>query len=138
MPGPNDSDGPRDPSGSTASARAKRLPPDLLHDPIVPTLVRLASPNVVGLLAQTLTIAYDGYIVARLGTDALAAVALVFPLSMLMVQLSRAAIGGGVASAVARALGGGSASAASAAGFHGLLIELGFGAVLGLALLVVG
>jgi len=25
-------------------------PPDLLRDPIIPTLLRLASPNVVGLL----------------------------------------------------------------------------------------
>ena len=82
-------------------------PPDLLAGPIIPTLVRLASPNVLGLFAQTLTIAYDGYIVARLGTDALGAVALVFPLSMLMVQLSRAAMGGGVASAVARMRGAG-------------------------------
>src|SRR5258706_7146116 len=134
MPGPNDSDGPRDPSGSTASARAKRLPPDLLHDPIVPTLVRLASPNVVGLLAQTLTIAYDGFIVAQIGTDALAAVALVFPLSMLMVQLSRAAMGGGVASAVARALGSGSVVAATAVAWHGILIELNFCIALGLVL----
>ena len=56
--------------------------PDLLRGPILPTIVRLASPNVLGLFAQTLTIAYDGYIVARLGIEALAAVALVFPLSI--------------------------------------------------------
>jgi putative MATE family efflux protein len=112
--------------------------PDLLAGPIVPTLLRLASPNVLGLLAQTLTIGYDGYIVARLGTEALAAVALVFPLSMLMVQLSRAAMGGGVAAAVARALGGGSAARASAVAWHGVLIELGLGVVLGGALLAGG
>ena len=90
-----------------------RAGPDLLRGPILPTIVRLASPNVLGLVAQTLTIAYDGYIVARLGIEALAAVALVFPLSMLMVQLSRAAMGGGVASAVARALGAGSPARAA-------------------------
>jgi putative MATE family efflux protein len=118
--------------------RGPRRAPDLLHDPIVPTLLRLASPNVIGLLAQTLTIAYDGYIVARIGTDALAAVALVFPLSMLMVQLSRAAMGGGVASAVARALGAGSADAATAVAWHGILIELACGIALGLALLIGG
>jgi putative MATE family efflux protein len=117
---------------------ANRPPPDLLHGPIIPTLLRLASPNIIGLLAQTLTIAYDGYIVARLGTDALAAVALVFPLSMLMVQLSRAAIGGGVASAVARALGAGSAAGAASVAWHGIVIELALGIAIGLALLVAG
>ena len=113
-------------------------PSDLLRDPIIPTLLRLASPNIAGLLAQTLTIAYDGYIVARIGTDALAAVALVFPLSMLMVQLSRAAIGGGVASAVARALGSGSPERVTAVAWHGVVIELASGIALGLALLIGG
>ncbi len=113
-------------------------PPDLLAGPIVPTLVRLASPNVLGLFAQTLTIAYDGYIVARLGTEALAAVALVFPLSMLMVQLSRAAMGGGVASAVARMLGAGDRQRATAVAWHGLLIEIALGLCIGVGLLAAG
>jgi putative MATE family efflux protein len=117
---------------------ANRPSPDLLHGPIIPTLLRLASPNVAGLFAQTLTIAYDGYIVARLGTDALAAVALVFPLSMLMVQLSRAAIGGGVAAAVARALGSGSEADAATLAWHGVVIEVTLGVALGLALLFGG
>src|SRR5262245_11188348 len=116
----------------------RKTAPDLLAGPVIPTLLRLASPNVAGLLAQTLTIAYDGYIVARLGVDALAGVALVFPLSMLMVQLSRAAMGGGVASAVARAIGAGSAEKASAAAWHGLVIELLLGVAIGLALLAGG
>ena len=113
-------------------------PPDLLAGPIIPTLVRLASPNVLGLFAQTLTIAYDGYIVARLGTDALAAVALVFPLSMLMVQLSRAAMGGGVAAAVARMLGASHRQRATAVAWHGLLIEVALGLLFGLGLYVAG
>ena len=112
--------------------------PDLLAGPIIPTLLRLASPNVLGLLAQTLTIGYDGYIVARLGTDALAAVALVFPLSMLMVQISRAAMGGGISSAVARALGSGAAGRAAEVAWHGLVIELALGIVIGTSLLLAG
>lgn len=110
----------------------------LLAGPIIPTLVRLASPNVLGLLAQTLTIGYDGFIVAQLGTAALAAVALVFPLSMLMVQLSRAAMGGGVSSAVARALGAGNSAQAAAVAWHGMLIELVLGVAIGAALLAAG
>ena len=118
--------------------RSNRKPPDLLADPILPTIVRLASPNVVGLFAQTLTIAYDGYIVARLGIEALAAVALVFPLSMLMVQLSRAAMGGGISSAVSRALGAGASTRAGAIAWHGLAIEIAMGTMIGIALLVAG
>lgn len=120
------------------ASRRPRRPPDLLEDPIVPTIVRLASPNVIGLFAQTLTIAYDGYIVARLGTEALAAVALVFPLSMLMVQLSRAAMGGGISSAVARALGAGSADRAAVVAWHGMAIEIAMGVSIGVLLLLGG
>ena len=79
----------------------------LLHGPLLPTLLRLAMPNVVGLFAMTIVIGYDGYIIGRLGADALAGVALVFPLSMLMMQMSGGGIGGAVTAAVARALGAG-------------------------------
>lgn len=79
----------------------------MLHGPLLPTLVRLASPNVVGLFAMTVVIGYDGYIIGRLGADALAGAALVFPVSMLMMQMSGGGIGGAVTAAVARALGAG-------------------------------
>ncbi|MFM9916638.1 MAG: MATE family efflux transporter [Rhizobacter sp.] len=77
----------------------------MLHAPLLPTLFRLATPNVVGLFAMTLVIGYDGYILGRLGADALAGIALVFPLSMLMLQMSAGGIGGAATAAVARALG---------------------------------
>lgn len=77
----------------------------MLHGPLLPTLLRLATPNVVGLFAMTIVIGYDGYIIGRLGAEALAGVALVFPLSMLMMQMSGGGIGGAVTAAVARALG---------------------------------
>ena len=79
----------------------------LLEAPILPTLLRLATPNVVGLFAMTVVIGYDGYILGKLGADALAGIALVFPLSMLMMQMSGGGIGGAVTAAVARALGAG-------------------------------
>jgi Na+-driven multidrug efflux pump len=74
---------------------------------VLPTLFRLATPNVIGLFATTVVIGYDGYILGRLGADVLAGSALVFPLSMLMTQVSAGGIGGAVTAAVARALGGG-------------------------------
>ncbi len=79
----------------------------LLHGALLPTLLRLAAPNVVGLFAMTVVIGYDGYILGQLGADALAGIALVFPLSMLMMQMSGGGIGGAVTAAVARALGAG-------------------------------
>ncbi|WP_158219720.1 MATE family efflux transporter [Ideonella sp. A 288] len=79
----------------------------MLHGPLLPTLLRLATPNVIGLFATTLVIGYDGYILGRLGAEALAGIALVFPLSMLMLQMSAGGIGGATTAAVARALGAG-------------------------------
>jgi Na+-driven multidrug efflux pump len=44
----------------------------MLGGPVLPTLLRLAAPNVLGLFAATVVIGFDGYIVGRLGADALA------------------------------------------------------------------
>lgn len=77
-------------AASPAAARTRLM----LHGPLLPTLLRLATPNVVGLFAMTVVIGYDGYIIGRLGGEALAGVALVFPLSMLMMQMSGGGIGG--------------------------------------------
>ncbi len=60
-------------AASAAKAMAGRTR-DLLHAPLLPTLLRLATPNVFGLFATTLVIGYDGYILGRLGADALAGV----------------------------------------------------------------
>lgn len=47
----------------------------------------------------------ETYYVGRLGTTLLAAMALVFPFAMLTGMMSAGAMGGGVSSAVSRALG---------------------------------
>jgi putative MATE family efflux protein len=110
----------------------------LLHAPLLPTLFRLAMPNVFGLFATTLVIAYDGYILGRLGANALAGVALVFPLSMLMLQMSGGGYGGGVTAAVARALGGGRGGEANRLAQHALLIAFVIAALFTLAMLGFG
>ncbi len=94
----------------------------MLHGPLLPTLLRLATPNVLGLFAMTVVIGYDGFILGRLGADALAGIALVFPLSMLMLQMSAGGIGGASTAAVARALGGGHTDDASRLAQHALFI----------------
>jgi len=95
------------PVGVSGAPPAASRTLQMLHGPLLPTLLRLATPNVIGLFAMTVVIGYDGYILGRLGADTLAGIALVFPLSMLMMQMSGGGIGGAVTAAVARALGAG-------------------------------
>lgn len=113
---------PAEPRAPSAAATAATRTQAMLRGPLLPTLLRLATPNVVGLFAMTVVIGYDGYIIGRLGADALAGVALVFPLSMLMMQMSGGGIGGAVTAAVARALGAGRAEEAGRLAQQSLLI----------------
>lgn len=107
----------------------------LLEAPIGPTLARLAIPNVLVMLAQTSAGLIETYFVGKLGTDALAGMALVFPVVMLMQMMSSGAIGGGIASSIARALGGGRRDDANAVVLHALVLALGFGAIFTVGLL---
>ncbi len=110
----------------------------LLDGPIVPTLLRLAAPNVIVMVVQAAVSAGEAVFVGWLGADALAGVALVFPLIMLMQTMSAGGMGGGVASAVARALGGGRRREADALAWHAVVIALGMGALFTLAALGAG
>ena len=110
----------------------------LLEAPIAPTLLRLAAPNVLVMAVQAAVGLIETYFIGKLGTDALAGVALVFPLVMLMQMMSAGAMGGGIASAIARALGAGRREDANALALHALVIALGFGATFTAALLAGG
>ena len=92
----------------------------LLEGPIVSTLLRLATPNVFVMFVQASVGLIETYFVAKLGTDALAGVALVFPVLMLMQMMSAGAMGGGISSAIARALGAGRRTDANALVLHAL------------------
>ena len=72
------------------------------------------------LVAQASVGLIETYFIGKLGTDALAGVALVFPVVMLMQMMSGGAMGGGISSAVARALGAGRRDDADALSFHAL------------------
>ena len=100
----------------------------LLHGPILPTLLRLAWPNILVMLAQASTGLIETWWVSRLGTDALAGMALVFPGFMMMQMLSAGAMGGGISSAIARALGAGRRDDADALVLHALLVNGALGA----------
>ena len=99
----------------------------LLRAPILPTLLRMAAPGVVLVVFQSSVSIADTYFVGRLGTAALAGLALVFPMVMLLQMLSAGAMGGGVSSAIARALGAGDAAAARRLVVHALVIACGLG-----------
>ena len=110
----------------------------LLTAPIVPTLARLAAPGIVLALFSTAVAVADTYYVGRLGTDALAGLALVFPMVMLLQTTSAGAMGGGVSSAVARALGAGNPDAARQLAAHALVIALTAGLTFTLLMLSLG
>ena len=99
----------------------------LLAAPILPTLLRLSAPGILLVAFQTLVSVGDTYFVGRLGTTPLAALALVFPLIMLLQMTSAGAMGGGVSSAIARALGSGSAATARQLVVHALVIAVVMG-----------
>ncbi len=96
----------------------------LLTAPILPTMIRLSLPNLAAMLASTLVAIIETIYVGRLGTPALAGMALVFPMVMLQQMFSAGAMGGGVSSAISRALGAGDELRARALAFHALLIAV--------------
>ena len=110
----------------------------LLTGPVLPTLVRLAAPNVLLALMQALVSFADTWFIGRLGTSGLAGVALVFPIVILMQMMSAGAMGGGVSSAIARALGGGDAERAGRLALHAVVIAVAFGLLFTVIMLLAG
>ena len=110
----------------------------LLRAPIVPLLLKLAWPNVVVMLAQASTGLIETFWVSRLGTDALAGMALVFPGVMLMQMISAGSLGGGISSVIARALGARRTDDANALLMHALIINVVLGLIVSTLMLVFG
>ena len=57
----------------------------MLNAPIAPLLIRMALPNILIMLAQASTGLVETFWVSRLGTDALAGMALVFPANVVFI-----------------------------------------------------
>jgi putative MATE family efflux protein len=108
-------------AADAAAARTRAI----LAGPPLPLLLRLAAPNALAFFVQACVNMAEVWYVGRLGTSALAAMALAFPFLMLMQTMSGGAIGGAVSSSVARALGAGKPERASALLWHALAIALG-------------
>jgi putative MATE family efflux protein len=116
-------------AAKVASPLAARAEKALVSGPILPALLRLTLPNLAAMLVLALVAIFETVYVGILGTTPLAAIALVFPLIMLMQMLSAGAMGGAVSSAISRALGAGDLARAEALALHAVVI----GAATGLA-----
>jgi putative MATE family efflux protein len=119
----------RTPSPSAPPAQHDPRTRALLEAPIARTLLRLAAPNVLVMLVQASMGLIETYFIGKLGTAALAGVALAFPVVMLMQMMSAGAMGGGISSAIARALGARRREDADALALHALVIGAVFGLV---------
>jgi len=85
---------------------------------------RLAAPTSLVVALQVIGQLVETWLAARQGTSALAAWAVVLPFALLMQMASAGAMGGGVVSAVARALGAKQPDQAAALVVHAVLIAL--------------
>ena len=123
-------------SPPVAPARPAARTKLLLEAPILPTLLRLSAPNVLNLLALAGMITFDALFLGRLGADALAGVSLAFPFVMLMQHSANGGVGGGVSSAIARALGAGRRDRADALVHHTFVLALALAALFSATMLL--
>jgi len=125
-------------AAETPVAPAARSANALLDAPILPTLLKLTAPNLAAMLVTAMVAIAETVYVGILGTTPLAAIALVFPMIMLMQMLSAGSMGGGVSSAISRALGAGDIARAQSLAVHALVIGAGAGAVFSVVFLAFG
>lgn len=80
--------------------------PDLIQDPIRPTLVRMTVPMMFGMVSLMLFNLADAWFVGQLGTDPLAALSFTFPISFSVTSLA-IGLGVGTSATLARLIGSG-------------------------------
>ena len=93
----------------------------------LPLLISMASPNAMAFVVQASVSMTEVWFIGQLGTVSLAAMALMFPMLMLLQMLSNGAIGGAVTGAIARSLGGRNTEQAERLIWHSLMIAAGAG-----------
>ncbi len=111
---------------------------DLTSGPIVPILIRLSLPNMLVMLATAITAMAETAYIGYLGPSALAGIAVVFPIVILQQSFSNGAMGGGVSSAISRALGANDIDRAEALARHALVIGLMAGLLFTVTMLLLG
>ncbi len=109
-----------------------------LHAPIGALFVRTALPMILVMVVNGLFSVVDAFFLGvYAGADALTAVTLTFPISMLMIALTTMA-GAGMASQVARALGAGERERAQSVFLSAHFLALGFWLVLAVLFALLG
>lgn len=111
---------------------------NLLTSPILPTLLQLAIPNAIAMFGTALVAVAETSYIGRLGTEPLAGIALVFPFVMLTQMMSAGAMGGGVSSAISRALGAGNRDRAATLALHAAIIGVCAGLFFTVMMLTLG
>ncbi|MBB3995437.1 putative MATE family efflux protein [Sulfitobacter undariae] len=122
---------------AASSARAARTHA-LLTAPIGPTLMALATPNVLAMLVQAAQSIAEAYFASLMGVTVLAGLALVFPLMMLTQMLSAGAMGGAISAAVARALGAKDPERAATLAFTAWIIAVCVALIMAVTMLLFG
>ena len=110
----------------------------LLDAPVVPTLLMMAIPNALVMFAQVAIALVEIYFLARLGVDVLAGVSLVFPVLAWVGAVSQGAVGGGLVTAIARALGRGDRGLADKLVWYALALAIAFGLLTTIVFLGIG
>lgn len=110
----------------------------LLAAPIGPTILRLAAPNVIAMLATLATSVAEVWYVGHLGIAALAGLALAFPMFMLNLMISAGSMGGAVSGAIAQRLGAGDRAGAEALALHAIVLAILLSVVSALVFLTLG
>ena len=104
----------------------------LLNDPPLRLLMQMTAPNTLAFALQGIVNLTEIYMIGRLGTEALAAIALVFPLLILVQTMSGGPLGGALTASIARALGNGNRDNAERLVWHAL-----YGGIIGAAVFFV-
>src|SRR6201747_2406837 len=122
--------------------RPAAVPPSavnsLLVAPILPTLLKLAVPNTIAMFGTALVAVAETSYSGRLDPEPLAGIALVFPFVMLTQMMSAGAMGGGVSSAISRALGAGNRDRAATLALHAVMIGISAGLFFTVIMLLFG
>jgi hypothetical protein len=85
-----------------------------IEGPIPSVLLSFSAPSLLQILVQSAVAVLEILLLSRLGTDTLAGISAVFPISTLLIAITTLGMGGAVASAIARALGSGNRAEAEA------------------------
>ncbi|HJQ83080.1 MAG TPA: MATE family efflux transporter [Candidatus Binatia bacterium] len=100
----------------------------------LPAVLRLAGPTTFVMAVSAVSNVVYTYFVSRLGVEAIGAVSLVFPVSLLAMTAMAGGIGAGTSSAIARALGAGRPTDAAVLAGQALALSVAIGVAFGLAI----